>query len=354
MQTITVKTGRPYDVLIGQDILSRCGKQIKSLPGQHCQKVAVITDNQVDSLYGDAVRGSLEQAGFTVCTYAFPNGEGSKNMSTVMDAIAFLCDNHVTRSDLIVALGGGVVGDLAGFAAAIYQRGIDYVQIPTTLLAAVDSSVGGKTAVNIPAGKNLVGCFWQPRLVVCDTNTMDTLPGEVFGDGVAETIKYGCIWDQALFDLMEREDIRAHLEEVVARCIDIKAQVVMQDERDNGLRQILNFGHTTGHAIEKLSGFTLSHGKGVAIGMCIAAAAGEAAGVTPAGTAARIRAVLIRHNLPVGCDYNIHTIADACLGDKKRSGDTINLILLQQIGKALLHPMETTRLEAFLSAAERG
>jgi len=354
MKRIPIKTGRPYEVLIGDGLLKLAGKQIAALPGQCYKRLALVTDSTVAPLYLDTVAQALTGAGFLPIPYIFPSGEGAKSVGTAASLIDFLCESALTRSDAVVALGGGVAGDLAGFAASIYLRGIDYVQLPTTLLAAVDSSVGGKTAVNIPAGKNLVGSFWQPRLVLCDTGAMDTLPDEVFSDGVAEIIKYGCIWDESLFSALEQRELRAELPDIIARCVEIKAQVVARDEHDHALRQILNFGHTAGHSVEKLSGFRLSHGKGVAIGMCVAAAAGEFLGRTPAGACARIRAVLERHSLPTRCPYGAGELARACLGDKKRSGDSLNLVLLQQIGKALIHPVDIAELPELLGAALEG
>lgn len=352
MEHIQVSTGKPYQVKIGEGLLSTAGAELKQLSAGY-SKVAVIADSNVAPLYSAQVCESIGAAGYSVLPFSFPAGEASKSMNTVMEILSWLTDNSFTRSDLLVALGGGVTGDLIGFVASIYLRGVDYVQIPTTLLAAIDSSVGGKTAVNIPQGKNLVGSFWQPRLVLCDTATFSTLPESIFADGVAEAVKYGCIWDKALFGTLSDPGWRnASLERVIARCVAIKAEVVAQDERDKGLRQILNFGHTVGHAVEKLSGFGVSHGSAVAIGMCVMAHCGEAAGLTAPGTEAAIEAALHGYHLPTRLEYGIPQVAAACLGDKKREGDSINLITIPEIGKWAITPLPVEQLEDFLN--ERG
>lgn len=346
MKTIHVQTGEPYDVHIGKGILSRCGEMIRSLDGGY-RRAAVVTDDIVAPLYLGAVRESLEQAGIETSSFVFPHGEGSKRMDTALDIISALCESRITRRDLVVALGGGVAGDLAGFAASIYQRGIDYIQIPTTLLAAIDSSVGGKTAVNIPQGKNLAGTFWQPRLVLCDADTLSTLPGDVFADGVAEAVKYGCIWDEELFSLIGEGRLPDNLEQAIARCVEIKAEVVGADERDRGLRQILNFGHTIGHAVEKLSDFSVSHGRAVAVGMSMISAAGERAGLTAPGTHKRITGILEENGLPASTDLPVSRLCRACAGDKKREHDQINLIVPLRIGKCSIHPVTVSCLAEF-------
>ncbi|MDR2932979.1 MAG: 3-dehydroquinate synthase, partial [Oscillospiraceae bacterium] len=304
MKTIRVQTAAPYDVVIGNGLLKDTGHRVHDIK-KRCDTVCIITDSTVAPLYLDIVVKSLEDAGVRTLSYIFKSGEQSKNMETSMEIAAFLSDHYVTRRDLLAALGGGVTGDLAGFTASVYQRGMDYIQLPTTFLAAIDSSVGGKTAVNIPQGKNLVGSFWQPKLVLCDIDTLDTLSGDAFADGAAEAVKYGCIWDEALFDMMEREGIGDNVGAIIARCVQIKAQVVKEDEKDMALRQILNFGHTAAHALEKLSGFTVSHGRAVAMGMVIAARAGEKAGITIRGTSDRIIDILKASNLPVTSPYAI-------------------------------------------------
>ena len=267
MKTVTVNASVRYDVLIEKGLLSHCGEKTAEVFSPQKSAAAIITDDNVSALYLNTVVRSFEQAGFRVCHFTFLHGEDSKSHAVLMNVYDFLIQNHITRSDFIVALGGGVVGDLAGFAAATYLRGIPFIQIPTTFLAAIDSSVGGKTAVNIPAGKNLIGAFHQPSLVLCDPNTFDTLSEQTFAEGCAEMIKYAMIWNRDFFDLLESCDIHQQIEQIVAYCVDIKRQVVEQDEQDNAIRMILNYGHTLGHAIEKVSNHAVTHGYGVALGM---------------------------------------------------------------------------------------
>lgn len=349
MQTIRVETARPYSVQVGAGLLPKLGEMLAALPGTRYRTAALVSDATVFDLYGDTVRTSLEAAGLAVVVYRFPPGEGSKCLRTVEGMLEQFARHRLTRSDVVVALGGGVTGDMAGFAAAVYQRGIDYVQLPTTLLAAIDSSVGGKTAVNLAAGKNLAGAFWQPRLVLCDTDTFATLSPDIFSDGLAEAIKHGCIRDPELFALLEHADPYAHVDEIIARSVRLKAGVVAQDEQEHGLRQILNFGHTPGHGIEKLSGFQLAHGKAVAVGICLMADACVANGLLAAGEARRIRRTVQRCGLPDRCAYSIADICRESLGDKKRSGNTLNLVVLERIGKAAVLPVAADQLAAFFT-----
>ena len=276
MTTVPVKASREYEVRIGSGLLRGAGEVVRQVCGG--EAVMLVCGDIVNGLYADGVQGSLEAAGFRVCRFVYPHGERSKTAQTYFSLLNALAENGLTRSDCIVALGGGVTGDLAGFAAATYQRGVHYVQIPTTLLAAVDSSVGGKTAIDLPAGKNLAGAFYQPSLVLCDYDTLNTLPEDVFTDGCAEVIKYGVIWSEGLFERL-KAPIRPQLEMVIARCVEIKRDVVQQDEFDTGVRGLLNFGHTIGHAVEKCSDFAVSHGRAVAIGMALITKAAYLAGI---------------------------------------------------------------------------
>lgn len=262
MNTVTVRASRQYDILIGQGLLPTLGAEAKKLG--KAQKVCVISETTVYPLYGAVAEESLKSAGFSVVSYVFPAGEESKNGLIFLDLLNFLAENQLTRSDLIVALGGGVVGDLAGFAAASYLRGIRFIQVPTTLLAAVDSSVGGKTAIDLPAGKNLAGAFCQPSLVLCDTDTLNSLPLDIFRDGCAEVIKYGVLYDPKLFAHLEEKGLSFDREAVITRCVELKRDVVMEDEFDTGARMKLNLGHTVGHGVEAKSHFAISHGKAVA------------------------------------------------------------------------------------------
>ena len=348
-KTLQVKAGRPYDIFIERGCLRRCGDLARSV--SKARKAAVITDSNVGPLYAGAVAASLEEAGFQAFQHAFPAGEGSKVLGSVSDMLAFLADHAFTRSDLIVALGGGVAGDMAGFAAAIYMRGIDYIQIPTSLLAQIDSSVGGKTAVDLPQGKNLCGAFWQPRLVLIDPACLATLPPRYFADGMAEAIKYGCIDDSALFERLEREDAADFLEELITACVDSKRRIVEEDERESGRRILLNFGHTLGHAIEKHGRFEgFSHGEAVGVGMLLACAAGERNGLTRQGTALRIQSLLEKYGLPTACEAPLETLLQLAASDKKRDGDTLRLVLLRKIGESFVQPLEIQRLPSFFGA----
>ena len=335
MERVRIEVSTSYDVLIGPGLLDRAGECVAQAV-KPC-RAAIITDDIVQDLYGDQVMNSLKAAGFDPALWAFPNGETQKNLSTLSAALEWLGDFRLTRSDLVVALGGGVPGDLAGFAAAVYGRGTRFVQIPTTLLAAVDSSVGGKTAVDLKAGKNLAGAFRQPEIVLCDTDVIRDLPGQLLWDGSAEMLKYGMLTDEALFDSLRSGAWRMEVEETIARCVAIKGVYVAADERDQGKRQFLNLGHTFGHAVEMCSGFTLSHGQGVAIGLTMAA---RAAGMDPAPIIDACRAC----GLPFQSPYPAATLAEAALSDKKRRGDQITLVLPERIGRCVLKTIDVAEL----------
>ena len=327
---VVVKASTEYAILIGRGILGNLGEEVKKRI-QPC-KAAVITDTTVEKLYAAQVEKSLQEAGFTTCRFAYPAGESSKHIGTLSDMLEFLAEAEVTRQDIIVALGGGVCGDMAGFAAAVYQRGIRFVQVPTTFLAAVDSSVGGKTAIDLKAGKNMAGAFYQPHLVLCDVDTLDTLSEEVFADGIAETLKYGVIGDAELFEKTAGGDFRNNLEEIIETCVKMKRDIVMEDEFDTGVRQLLNLGHTLGHAIEKRSGFTITHGHAVAIGMHLIAKAAEEKGLAEAGLAEKIKIALKNNGLPVSIDYSAEEITEGVLKDKKRRGGEISFVFPTKIG----------------------
>ena len=338
MKTVRVEASGAYDVIIGPGLIGKAGEYIaKAVKPCHA---AVITDSTVRALYGDRVMESLGKAGFEAEIWSFPAGEQHKTMETLAAALEFMGEIHLTRGDLVVALGGGVPGDLAGFAAAVYCRGTRFVQIPTTLLAAVDASVGGKTAVDLKAGKNLAGAFHQPELVLCDTDALAALPPELLRDGAAEIIKYGVLADPALFGRMVSGAWKAQMEETVARCVSIKRDYVLGDERDTGKRQFLNLGHTFGHAVEKCSGFTLTHGQGVAIGMVMAA---RAAGMDEK----EITAACQSCGLPVRCPYPAQALCEAALNDKKRRGGQITLVLPEAIGKCRLRTIPIAELPRY-------
>lgn len=346
MKTVHVKASREYDVLIGAGLLGRCGELIAAVH-KPCT-AAIITDDTVNALYGDTVEESLISAGYRVVRFVFPHGEESKNLATFAEAQNFLAENRLSRTDLVVALGGGVVGDLAGFVAATYLRGIRFVQIPTTLLAAVDSSVGGKTAVDLPAGKNLCGCFSQPSLVICDYETLSTLPEETFADGCAEVVKYGVLADTLLFTFLEDNGVHGEEETVITCCVSIKRDVVGADEFDHGERQKLNLGHTVGHAIEQRSNFAVSHGSAVAMGMGIIARAAAKRGLCAKEVPERIEALLEKMHLPTRTQYSAEALLEAAMRDKKIRGGTIELVVPRDIGKCELYKIDVADLAAWI------
>jgi len=333
MKTIHVSTGRPYDVQIAPGLLTSVGALARELaPGT--RKAAIVTDRNVGELYLEPVRSSLEGAGFEVAGYALLPGEASKSGESYLALLGWLAEQKLTRTDIIVALGGGVVGDLAGFAAATYLRGVRYIQLPTTLLAMVDSSVGGKTAIDLPAGKNLAGAFYQPTLVLCDTDALRTLPEEVFRDGAAEVIKYAMICDckGALLEQLKGDALRTKPEEIVAACLSIKRDIVCEDELDTGQRMLLNFGHTIGHGVEKLSGYAVSHGLAVAIGMAMDTRAAVKLGNCPPQCLAVLEELLALFGLPDKTDYPPQELYEAALSDKKRAGGEITLVTPRELG----------------------
>ena len=344
MKTLTVALpGREYDIRIGPGLLAGAGEAIRGV----CPKAGrlfVVTDSNVAPLYLDKLLDSLTAAGFRVQAAAVPAGESSKCAAQLSTLWEEMMAFGLTRTDAVVALGGGVVGDLAGFAAATVLRGVDFVQIPTTLLAQVDSSVGGKVAVDLKAGKNLAGAFWQPRLVLMDTDTLNTLPLPVFMEGMAEVVKYGCIFDKNFFDFLaarpSRAALMADIEYILYTCCDFKRSVVVEDERDTGRRMLLNFGHTLGHAYELAGSYEIwSHGDAVAAGMVLAARLGARLGVTPGEVPGQIENALAALGLPTSicCTREDYTAAIGL--DKKGSGEDISLILLDGLGHAIPHKM---------------
>lgn len=346
MKTVHIDASKSYDVRIGRGLLDDCGRQIAERV--RSASAAVVADDTVYVLYGERVCASLEAAGIRTVCYVFPHGEKSKNLLEYAKILNFLAENRVTRADALIALGGGVTGDLGGFAAATYLRGIPFVQLPTTLLAAVDSSVGGKTAVDLPAGKNLAGAFYQPELVLCDLDTLDSLPREIFLDGCAEVIKYAVLGSRELFALLADIPSGKGLEEVTARCVEMKRDFVQSDELDRGARQMLNLGHTFGHAVEASSRFTLSHGKSVAIGMAMILRAACSRGLCSAETRDAVIALLQRYGLPTECPYPADMLLGALSADKKIFGTRLNLVVPTNIGACRLLPVGVDELSGWL------
>lgn len=346
MRTVTVSASITYNILIEKGLLSRVGEEAAKVVKPSV--AAILTDSNVEPLYADRLEESLKKAGFSPIRYVIAAGEESKSAESYLSFLSFLAKNRVTRSDCIFALGGGVVGDLAGFAAATYLRGIRFIQIPTTLLAMVDSSVGGKTAIDIPQGKNLVGAFYQPSLVICDPHTLSTLPDSVFADGCAEVIKYGIINDKPLFEKL-KNPIKEQIEDIIENCVCDKRDVVDADEKDVGVRQLLNLGHTAAHSIETLSRFAISHGSAVAMGTALITRAACSFGFCPEKDVDEIISMLSYYSLPTECPYSASELTEIALSDKKRSGGRINLIVPFGIGNSQIYPIDVDRLEAFFA-----
>lgn len=349
MNRIQIQTSSPYEVLVGQDLLKNTANLLDGITGY--SKVAIITDQKVAPLYLQQVSDSFP-ADVQVFSLVLPQGEATKSAKKWTEVLSFLCQNGLTRTDLVVALGGGVIGDLTGFAASCYLRGVRYLQIPTTLLAQVDSSVGGKTAINIPEGKNLIGSFYQPCRVICDIDTLATLDAVDFSSGMAEVIKYGCIYDADMFDdfsHMDQVDVRMR---VIQRCIEIKAIVVTKDERDTGLRMILNFGHTLGHAVEKEHGFSgYTHGQSVAIGMIAITKLSEKSGFTPAGIADQIESICKQFDLPTVCDVSPERLVALCARDKKNTAKALRVLLLDKMGSCQIVSMTMDEFATFVEVS---
>ena len=341
MKKIHINASKSYDVLIDHNLLDHIGELLLNKLNKPC-KIAIISDSNVYPIYGIRVSENLNASGFEVANYTFSAGESSKNANTYIEILNFLAQHHFTRTDAVLALGGGVVGDLTGFVAATFLRGIPFIQVPTSLLAMIDSSVGGKTAIDLPTGKNLVGAFYQPVLVICDLNTLSTLPECVFCDGCAEVIKYSVLYDENLFAHLETQGLCFDREYVISRCVELKANVVADDEFDKGARQMLNFGHTIGHGVEAQSHFTITHGHAVAIGMAI---------ITKSACKSiydSLIAVLNKFQLPATTTFTANQLYISALSDKKRSGDMLNLIVPKRIGECYIQPVQVDALESII------
>lgn len=341
MKLVEVKASGSYCVKIGHGLLDTLGTELAALAKGN---VLAVTDTNVAPHYLERTENTLKNAGFSVISEIIPEGEPSKNLVNYEKLLRRMAAAHLTRADTVVALGGGVTGDLAGFAAASYLRGIRLVQVPTTLLAMVDSSVGGKTAVDLPEGKNLVGAFHQPALVLCDLDTLDTLPQAVFREGCAEVIKTAILFDRPLFEDLKRDGLNFNRESVIARCVEHKRDIVAEDEFETGSRKLLNLGHTLGHAVEKCSGYAVAHGAAVAIGTAAMARAfcredGE-----------EIHAVLQKFGLPLTTEFTPEELAEAALADKKRQGDTVTLVVPTAVGKCELCRLPVSELQSVFEA----
>ena len=350
-QHLRINVGEGYDVYIGSGILENCGRYISELfPQRNCM---IVSETNVAPLYMETVKKSLEAAGLTVSTFVFPAGEEQKNLATFGNILNALADAHLTRKDFVIALGGGVCGDISGFAAGCYMRGIPFVQIPTTVLSMVDSSVGGKCAVDLPQGKNLAGVFHQPSLVLCDTDTLKSLPPEIFADGCAEAIKTGILNGGKLFEMLLDGPDDGRLPLIIAQCIAYKGGVVERDEKEQGERKLLNLGHTAGHAIEKCSDFSLSHGRAVAIGTAMMARAADALAWSTEPLSEVIESLLKTYNLPTVTDFEPEELLEAALSDKKRTGKLITIIMPDAIGHCVMREVTREQLLEVFTAGWR-
>lgn len=350
--TVDLKTN-PYDILIERGSLSKTGDWARSI--LNCQKIAIITDNHVASLYAEKVKLSLQEAGFEVVLFDFLEGEASKNLTTVNKAYDFLIDNDMTRSDAILALGGGVVGDLAGFVASTYMRGIPFLQVPTSLTAQVDSSIGGKTGVNTPKAKNSVGTFAQPKGVLIDPDVLVTLGERELIEGMGEVIKYGLIDDVELWDLLDGlngslSSILEKAEQIIYHSCNVKRKIVVEDEFEGGVRMYLNFGHTIGHAVEQTAGYgKVMHGEAVAIGMVQLSRVAEKKGLMPAGITEQIIAMCQKFGLPTDYDsWNVEDLYAALTHDKKASGQFINTVIVPKLGSAAINKIPLEEMKEYL------
>ncbi len=346
MEIVQVNASKKYDVIIGKGTAALLTDSVKRLFGK--VSVCIVTDDTVASYHLNSIKANLTAAGIKNDAFIFPHGENSKSPEVLFKLLEFLADKHFSRKDVLVALGGGVTGDLTGLAAAMYMRGMHLVQMPTTLLAMVDSSVGGKTAVNLKAGKNLAGVFNQPELVLCDTAMLDTLPQEYFADGMAEVIKYGVIADKVLFETVKNGDVKENLVKIIARCVSIKRDIVNEDEFDTGKRQLLNFGHTLAHSIEKISDFTISHGSAVAMGMVIIAEIAWKYGLSNERCQDEIIDALLENNLPISCPYQNSELYFAAENDKKSSSGRISIIVPEKIGSCKILNIALAELKELL------
>lgn len=348
MKIIAVNTASSYNVYVGSGLMHRLSDFIASSTSD--QKVVIVSDSNVWPIYGDIITKQLSSINLTVFNYIFPAGESQKCAATYLSAVEYLASIQFTRSDLLVALGGGVVGDLTGFIAATYLRGVSYIQIPTSLLAMVDSSVGGKTAIDLPTGKNLIGAFYQPSMVICDIDALSTLPEDIFRDGCAEVIKYGILYDAELFAHLESFGPAFEAQYVISRCIELKRNVVTEDEFDHGERQKLNLGHTIGHGVEARSNFLITHGQAVAIGTAVITKAAKQMGKCSNETLDRILSVLQKFGFSLEIPYPKDEICPYILSDKKRSGGFIRIIIPNTIGSCSILPLSVDKLPSIIEA----
>lgn len=354
MKTIRVENSKKYEILIERGLLARSGALIRKACGG--VKAVVVSDDNVYPLHGAMLEKTLAENGYEVSRFVIPHGEPSKNTEMLVALLRFLAQHDFSRSDVVCTLGGGVVGDFGALAAGLFNRGMPLAAIPTSLLAMVDSSVGGKTAVDLPEGKNLVGMFYQPDIVICDCDLLHTLPAAFFSDGMAEVIKYGMIASESLFEKLKAynteslsgEAGKTVLEDIIEECVSIKRDIVNADEFDRGQRQLLNFGHTIAHGIEQLSGYTIPHGSAVAIGMVSITTACAERNMCGEICTAEIRKMVSQYDLPNELPFGADALAKAAVHDKKRSGGEITIVVPEKIGRCVLHKIPVARMIEFI------
>ncbi len=349
MEKVYINASTPYEVLIGEGLLDHVDEYVKNVT--QAKTIVIISDDFVYPFYGEKVEKCLASAGFHTYSYIVEHGENSKSLVTYSEVAQFMCSNHISRRDAVIALGGGVVGDLSGFVASTFQRGMDFISIPTTLLAAVDSSVGGKTAVNLGNGKNQIGTFHQPKVVICDTLTFNTLPENEYSNACAEIIKYGMIGSTELLQKIKEKPIKEQYEQIVYECVSMKRDIVERDEFDNGERMLLNFGHTIGHAIETISGYSIPHGMGVAIGMALITRASIYYGYCREDTLETLLDLITMYDLPSETEYTPELLAEIARSDKKSDGDEMNIIIPDKTGHCII---PTIKKEDFVEWIRRG
>lgn len=348
MKTVTVRAGKGYEVLIAKGLLACAGEKIRAV--SDAEKLMLVSDDNVFRLYGEKVTGSLKAAGFHVSHFVFPHGEEHKNLETYGEILEAASEARLLRSDLIVALGGGVTGDMAGFAAATYQRGTGFVQIPTTLLSCIDSSVGGKTAIDLKHGKNQAGAFYQPLLVLIDPEVLETLPDIEYRNGCAEIIKTSILDGEKLFEALRNTPVREQYEEVIAYCVDFKRKYVEEDEFDLGLRMKLNLGHTIGHAVEACSLYTIPHGQAVAIGLAAISRAAVEKRYLSEADCERIHALLTAYRLPTAQPYDTESLYAASQIDKKNTASSMRLIIPCSVGDCIIEKIPREDFVSWLRA----
>ena len=349
MKTIEVNVHPAYSVKVGSGLLTAAGKALRTAAPE-AEKAAIVTDDNVEQLWADRLEDALRDANYETTRFVLPHGETQKNPASYFSLLTFLAEEGLSRTDAVLALGGGTVCDLAGFAAATYLRGVTLGMLPTTLLAMADAAVGGKTGIDLPAGKNLVGAFYQPVFVLCDTDTLLTLPPQRFSEGCAEILKCAVLGDTGLFETLRIEGRDFDREMVIAACIEQKAVCVAADEHDRGQRRLLNLGHTVGHAIETRSNYTVSHGVAVAMGLAVIAKAAAAHGICDAACTEAVTEALTALGLPVAPCFGLQELLPYLMQDKKRRGGKIDLIVPETVGRCRIETVPPARLEAFLRA----